>query len=77
MEKLLLNRVAINPNIMGGKPVIKGTRIPLYIILQMLQDGLSFEEILSEYPKLTIEDVKAAIEYAIDRINDAEIGLNS
>lgn len=77
MEELLRNRVDINPSIMGGKPVIKGTRIPLYIILQMIRDGLSFEAILLEYPKLTVEDVKATIEYAIERINDDEIKLSN
>lgn len=47
----------INPQILGGKPVIKGTRIPIYIILQMVRDGATFEKIIGEYPDLQEEDI--------------------
>ncbi len=49
---------------MGGKPVIRGTRIPVYFILELLANGWSFEEILESYPQLTKEDILAAIGYA-------------
>ena len=62
---------------MVGKPVIKGTRIPVDAIIRRLSEGLSFEEILEEYPSLTREDIKAALKYAVDafqRVNNASGG---
>lgn len=58
------NRIEINPKIMMGKPVIKGTRIPVYVILNLLAEGYDFEKIIREYPDLTRQDILAAIEYA-------------
>jgi len=58
------DRIEIDPKKMGGKPVIKGTRIPVYFILELLANGWSFEEILENYPGLTKEDILAAIKYA-------------
>ncbi len=57
-------RIVVNPKIMGGKPVIKGTRIPVYFILELIANGWSIDDILKEYPHLTREDVLAAIRYA-------------
>ncbi len=59
-----MNRIEITPKKLGGKPVIKGTRIPVYLILDMLANGMSVEEILKEYPELTEEDIKDALKYA-------------
>ncbi|MBN1330391.1 MAG: DUF433 domain-containing protein [Candidatus Heimdallarchaeota archaeon] len=67
-----LNRIEINPKILGGKPVIKNTRIPIYVILQMLRDGATFKKIIKEYPKLTEEDIQAAVEYSIYILNHPE-----
>jgi len=58
------DRVVVDPRIMGGKPVIKGTRIPVYFILELLSNGWSVDDILREYPRLTREDVLAALKYA-------------
>ncbi|ASJ03708.1 antitoxin [Thermococcus profundus] len=60
----MMERIEIDPKKMGGKPVIKGTRIPVYFILELLANGWSFEEILENYPQLTKEDILAAIRYA-------------
>ena len=57
-------RIVIDPRIMGGKPVIKGTRIPVYFILELIANGWSIDDILREYPHLTREDVLAAVKYA-------------
>jgi uncharacterized protein (DUF433 family) len=57
------DRIEINPTILGGKPVIKGTRIPVYLILELLQHGYDFQKIVDAYPSLQIEDIKAALEY--------------
>lgn len=57
-------RIVIDPKILRGKPVIKGTRIPVYVILQLLGEGYSFEEIIKEYPDITKKDILSAIKYA-------------
>ncbi len=57
-------RIVINLRIMGGKPVIKGTRIPVYFILELIANGWAIDDILKEYPHLTREDVLAAVRYA-------------
>jgi len=57
-------RIVIDEKILGGKPVIKGTRIPVYLIVEMIANGLSIRDILKEYPELSEEDVKAALRYA-------------
>lgn len=64
MKLTLLERIEINPKVMVGKPVIKGTRIPVELILKMLSQGISTEEILEEYPHLTKEAIQAALAYA-------------
>lgn len=51
-EERLLNRIVVNPKVMAGKPVIKGTRIPVEQVLRLLAQGLSFDEILKDYPHL-------------------------
>lgn len=58
------DRIVCNPEIMAGKPVIKGTRIPIYLILDLLVAGKTFAQIIDDYPELTIGAIKAAIEYA-------------
>lgn len=59
-----MKRIVVNPKVMVGKPVIKGTRIPVDAILRRIADGMTIEEILEGYPNLTKADIKAAIEYA-------------
>lgn len=63
-EEKLLKRIVVNPKVMVGKPVIKGTRIPVDAIIKRLAGGMSLREILEEYPNLKKEDVRAALEYA-------------
>lgn len=58
------NRIEVNPNVLVGKPVIKGTRISVELLLDRLADGWSMEDILASYPHLTREDVLAAIAFA-------------
>ena len=57
-------RINVNPEICHGKPIIKGTRIMVSLILEWLEAGKSFKEIIEAYPKLTKEDISAAIRYA-------------
>ena len=62
----LLERITINPQICFGRPCIKGTRIWVSLLLDFLADGMTIEDILAEYPQLTVEDVRAAIAYGAE-----------
>jgi len=64
VNEQLLQRIIINPNVMAGKPVIHGTRVPVELIVRMLSQGLAEGEILREYPRLEPEDIRAALAYA-------------
>jgi uncharacterized protein (DUF433 family) len=75
-EKELLSRIEKNPEIMFGKPVIKGTRLPVDLILEKLAYGYTEEKILEEYPFITKEDIKAALLYASKVISLEEELLN-
>jgi len=59
--------ITINPAIRSGKPCIRGLRITVYDILNMLATGMSYDEILEDYPKLTLNDIFASLQYAADR----------
>ncbi len=60
----IADRIVIDPDVMVGKPVIKGTRIPVYLIVEFMANGMTEKEILEEYPQLNKEDIKAALLYA-------------
>jgi uncharacterized protein (DUF433 family) len=62
----LLERISIDPNVCFGKPCIRGTRIWVSLLLDLLADGMGFDEILAEYPQLTEEDIRAAIAYGAE-----------
>jgi uncharacterized protein (DUF433 family) len=66
------DRIEINPKVMMGKPVIRGTRITVELILRKLAEGASEEDLLDGYPRLTREDIKAAIGYAADTVAHEE-----
>jgi uncharacterized protein (DUF433 family) len=63
MEEIA-DRIVIDPDVMVGKPVIKGTRIPVYLLVEFVANGMTEKEILKEYPQLKKEDIKAALLYA-------------
>lgn len=65
MQGSLLKRIISDPKIMAGRPVFKGTEIPVSLILQKLAEGVAPDEILDQYPKLEKQDIKAAIEYSM------------
>ncbi len=61
-----MDRISINPQIHFGKPCIVGTRITVQSILELLNEGLSFKEIIQDYyPNLQVEDIQACLQYAI------------
>mgnify|MGYP006281268689 CR=1 FL=1 len=59
--------IKINPNKRFGKPCVRNTRITVYDVLGWLASGMTFDEIISDFPELTIEDIKACLAYAADR----------
>lgn len=73
MTKIYKDRIVVDPDVMVGKPIIKGTRIPVDLILKLLAQGENINEILEDYPHLTVDDIKAALEYGAEVINTEEI----
>jgi len=73
----LLKRITIDPNICGGKPCIKGTRIWVSLLVDNIASGIPDEEILAAYPSLTKEDIRAALAYAAELTHDRYISLKS
>ncbi|MDZ7659446.1 DUF433 domain-containing protein [Fodinibius sp.] len=65
-------RLQVDPKVMSGKPVIRGTRITVELILRKLADGATEVELLDAYPALGFEDIRAAIEYAADTLAHEE-----
>jgi uncharacterized protein (DUF433 family) len=63
-DEQLLERITVNPEVMVGKPVIRGTRLTVEYILNLLAHGATMEEILQEYKDLTYEDIRACILFA-------------
>jgi uncharacterized protein (DUF433 family) len=68
----ITDRIEINPKVMMGKPVIRGTRLTVELILRKLSEGATERELLGAYPKLTREDIHAAIRYAADALAHEE-----
>jgi uncharacterized protein (DUF433 family) len=66
-------RIEMKPQVMGGKPVIKGTRIPVDMILRKLGAGMSFNEIREDHPHISEEDIRAAQAFAADYIARDEL----
>jgi uncharacterized protein (DUF433 family) len=69
---MITDRIEIKPNVMMGKPVIRGTRITVELILRKLSEGATEAELLEAYPKLAHEDIQAAIGYAADTLAHEE-----
>ena len=68
MSPVQTNRIEINPAVMLGKPVIRGTRIPVEIIVRKLSEGATETDLLDAYPRLTKPDIRAALAYAADTL---------
>lgn len=65
------DHIETNPEVLGGKPVIKGTRLSVPFILGLLARGMSENDILTEYPRLSVEDIRACLEYAAQALENA------
>ena len=69
------NRIELNPRVCNGKPVIKGTRIPVSVILEQIAEGISWDTLLANYPELEKEDIKAALHYAMSSLDHTEVRM--
>jgi uncharacterized protein (DUF433 family) len=63
-------RIEINPEVMGGKPVIKGTRVPVETVLRKLGAGMAHDAIIGDHPRLTLDDIRAAQAFAAEYLAD-------
>jgi uncharacterized protein (DUF433 family) len=70
---ILMDRIELNPRVCNEKPVIKGTRIPVSVILEQIAQGESWEALLKGYPEINREDIKAALLYASASLEHAEV----
>jgi uncharacterized protein (DUF433 family) len=66
-------RIEAKPAVMMGKPCVKGTRIPVYLLLEKMAAGETFEQLLAAYPRLAVEDLRACLEYAASLAADEVI----
>jgi uncharacterized protein (DUF433 family) len=67
------DHIEINPQVMLGKPVIRGTRIPVELVLRKLSEGATEADLLDAFPRLSREDIQAAIRYAADMLAHEEV----
>jgi uncharacterized protein (DUF433 family) len=68
-----LDRIELNPKVCNGKPIIKGTRIPISVILEQVAEGESWNTLLKNYPELKKEDIQAALLYAKSSLDHSEV----
>jgi uncharacterized protein (DUF433 family) len=73
MEEKVKERIIVDPQIMVGKPIIKGTRIPVDAIIRRLAEGMTIKEVLEDYPNITRDDVLAALEYCVYLITGEDV----
>lgn len=71
----LLERITVNPAVRSGKPVIRGTRITVTDVLEYLAGGMTVDEVVADFPDLTVEDIRAVLAFAGDPRNPAGSGL--
>jgi uncharacterized protein (DUF433 family) len=72
----MITRITVNPEVHFGKPCVEGTRIPVQSVLELLNEGLSFAEIIRDYyPDLEVEDIRACLQYAIALVSAEDIHI--
>jgi uncharacterized protein (DUF433 family) len=79
-EEKLLDRITINPEVMVGKPTIRGLRITVEQILKALAGGVAAQDLLTDYPELEPQDIQAVLLYAAELVSEEqvfEVGINT
>ncbi len=69
------DRITVDPKVLVGKPVIKGTRIAVEFLMELLAEGWTHEQILGNYPHLTSDDIQAALHYAAETLKQERVYL--
>jgi len=73
----MTHRISVNPNVHFGKPCVSGTRIPVQSVLELISEGISFDEIIRDYySELSSDDIRACIQFAIDLIASEDIHVS-
>ena len=72
-KRELLSRISVNPDVMVGKPTVRGLRITVEQILKALAAGIAVEKLLEDYPELEREDIQAALLYASELVNEEQV----
>jgi uncharacterized protein (DUF433 family) len=67
-----MHRIEIDPRVCGGKPVIRGTRIPVAVIVSQLAEGQTWQDVMQGYPELSEDDIRAALQYASESVENTE-----
>jgi uncharacterized protein (DUF433 family) len=75
--RAVVNRITVDPKVMGGVPCLRGLRIPVATVVNMVAGGLTVHEIVDELPPLEADDVAAALRFAADAVSDREILLQA
>lgn len=71
-----MDRIIVSPTVCFGKPIIRGTRIPAYMVIELLEQGLSPKDIITQcYPELSHDDIKACLHYAASILKNEEISF--
>jgi len=73
MQKEIFKRIVCNPDILSGKPVIRGTRISVEFLMELLANNWTHEEIMENYPQIKKEDILAALEYSLSLLKEERI----
>lgn len=66
-------RISVDPAVLVGKPVVRGTRLSVELILDLVAEGWSFDDLLQNYPGLTVEDIRACVAYARDVLAEVQV----
>ncbi len=72
---MTFERIAIDPDVMGGMPTIRGLRIPVATVVAMVADGMTAAEVVDDLPDLTLDDVAEALRYAAEAVRERELPL--
>lgn len=72
-KQILRERIVVNPRILVGKPIVRGTRIPVEIVLAHLALDIDVESLFADYPRLTLDDVRACLTYAAGLVADENV----
>ncbi|MBP6963722.1 MAG: DUF433 domain-containing protein [Armatimonadetes bacterium] len=75
VNPMKLDRITVNPNVCFGKPCIRGLRIPVYLVVDLVAAGKSPVEIVDDYPELETEDIKQALEYAAELTREKVVSV--